>query len=250
MRRLREEEDAHGRLMYDFLKGQEAYEVVERNDGYVEAVPASGYFSNYQKWSPRHKTAMKSVKGRVLDIGCGAGRHSLYLQRKGFDVLGIDISPFAIKTSKLRGLRNAKVMSLAQVGPQLGVFDTLLMMGLNFGLFGTPWKARQFLRKFHGITSNSAMIIAETRDPNKTKDPAHLAYHARNRERGKVAGELRIRVRYKTLLTPWFKFLIVSKQELKEILDGTGWRLRRVLNGSSPSGIYLAIIERERKMSL
>jgi SAM-dependent methyltransferase len=236
--------------MYDFLKGQEAYEVVERDDGYVQAVPASGYFSEYHDWSPRHKRAMKYVRGRVLDIGCGAGRHSLYLQRKGFDVLGIDISPYAIKTSKLRGLRNAGIMSIAEIGPTLGHFDTLLMMGLNFGLFGTPSKARQFLRRFRGITSSGARIIAETRDPYKTKEAAHLAYHARNRKRGKAAGELRIRVRYKTLQTPWFKFLIVSKPELKEILNGTGWRLRRVLNGSSPSGIYVAIIEKERKKLL
>jgi len=242
---LREEEDAHGRLMYDFLKGQEACEVVERDDGYVQAVPASGYFSDYRKWSPRHKRAMKYVRGRVLDIGCGAGRHSLYLQRKGLDVLGVDISPYAIRTSKLRGLRNARVMSLARVGPQLGVFDTLLMMGLNFGLFGTPWKARQFLRKFHGMTGDSARIIVETRDPYKTKDPAHLAYHRRNRKRGKNAGQLRIRVRYKALSTPWFEFLIVSKQELKEILSGTEWRLRRTVNESSPSGIYVAIIEKQ-----
>ena len=242
---MREEEDAHGRLMYDFLKGQEAFEVVERDDGYIQAIPASGYFSDYGKWSPRHRRAMKYARGRVLDIGCGAGRHSLYLQRKGLDVLGIDISPYAIRTSKIRGLRNARVMSLAQVGPQLGVFDTLLMMGLNFGLFGTPRKARQFLRKFHGMTSNSARIIAETQDPYKTKDSAHLAYHKRNRKRGKKAGQLRIRVRYKALVTPWFQFLIVSRSELGEILIGTGWRLRRVINGSSPTGIYVAIIDKE-----
>jgi 2-polyprenyl-3-methyl-5-hydroxy-6-metoxy-1,4-benzoquinol methylase len=98
---LRESEDASGRMMYDLLKNPETYEVIERDDGLVQALPALGYVSDYPKWSPRNKTAMKYVKGRVLDIGCGAGRHSLYLQRKGFDVLGIDMSPYAIKTSKL-----------------------------------------------------------------------------------------------------------------------------------------------------
>src|SRR5213594_2333266 len=100
MHEVREEEDAHGRLMYHFLKGEEVYEVVERDDGYVQAVPASGYFLDYQKWPLRHKRAVKYARGRVLDIGCGAGRHSIYLQWKGLDVLGIDISPYAIRTSK------------------------------------------------------------------------------------------------------------------------------------------------------
>jgi len=230
-------------MMYDFLKGQETYEVIERDDGHVQAFPASSYFSDYRKWSARHKTAMKYVRGRVLDIGCGAGRHSLYLQRRGFDVLGIDISPCAIKTCKLRGLKRARVMPLAQAGPRLGVFDTLLMLGINFGLFGTPAKARRLLRKLYHMTSNDARIIAETRDPYKTKDPAHLAYHRHNRRRGRLAGRVRIRVRYKSYATPWFDFLQVSKIELRKILAGTGWTVGRVINHSSP--IYVAVIEKE-----
>jgi SAM-dependent methyltransferase len=155
--------------MYGFLKGEETFEIVERDDGYIQALPVSGYFSNYQDWSPSHKKAMRYVRGRVLDIGCGAGRHSLYLQRKGFDVLGIDVSPYAIKTCKLRGLKKARVLSVTQVGPGLGIFDTLLMMGNNFGLFGNFKRARWLLRRFHKITSEKGRIIAEARDPYKTK---------------------------------------------------------------------------------
>ena len=156
--------------------------------------------------------------------------------------MGIDLSPNAIKTCKLRGLRNAKVIPLAQAGPQLGTFDTLLMMGSNFGLVETPKKARVFLRRFHNMTSENARIIAETRDPYKTQDPAHLAYHRLNRKRGKLAGQLKIRVLYREYKTPWFKFLVVSKRELEGILKGTGWRIRRVINASSP--LYVAIIEK------
>ena len=228
--------------MYDHYKGREAYEIVERDDGHIQAVPAAGYFGDYPQWSPRNKKAMKFVQGRVLDIGCGAGRHSIYLQRKGFDVLGIDISPYAIKTSKLRGLKNSRILSLQQVGLSLGTFDTVLMMGVNFGLFGSPGKARRLLRRLHDLTSKNARIIAETRDPYKTKDPAHLAYHKRNQKHGKLGGQLRIRVRYQKYATPWFDFLHVSSKELKKILAGTGWILKRVINGSSP--IYVAIIEK------
>jgi 2-polyprenyl-3-methyl-5-hydroxy-6-metoxy-1,4-benzoquinol methylase len=58
---------------------------------------------------------MVFVKGRVLDIGCGAGRHSLYLQNQGFQVLGIDNSPLAVKVAKLRGLKRVKVMSIEDI---------------------------------------------------------------------------------------------------------------------------------------
>ncbi|HDO42228.1 MAG TPA: methyltransferase domain-containing protein [Candidatus Bathyarchaeota archaeon] len=56
--------------------------------------------------------AMKFIRGRVLDIGCGAGRHSIYLQNKGFNVIGIDISPLAIKVCRLRGLKKAEIICL------------------------------------------------------------------------------------------------------------------------------------------
>src|SRR5690349_24543108 len=96
------------------------------------------YFSAYRDWSPLEKRAMKSVRGRVLDIGCGAGRHSLYLQGKGFDVTGIDNSPLAIKICRLRELKKAKVMGIEEVGNfKSDSFDTVIMMGNNFGLFGS-----------------------------------------------------------------------------------------------------------------
>jgi 2-polyprenyl-3-methyl-5-hydroxy-6-metoxy-1,4-benzoquinol methylase len=55
---------------------------------------------------------MKSVKGRVLDIGVGAGRHSLYLQEKGFNVLGIDVSPLILEVCRKRGLKKSKLMQI------------------------------------------------------------------------------------------------------------------------------------------
>ncbi len=239
---MKESEDAHGRLMYDFLKGEETFEIIERDDGCFQALPASGYFSPYHKWPTRHKNAMKYVKGRVLDIGCGAGRHSLYFQRKGFNVLGIDISPYAIRTSRLRGLKNAKVMSITQVGPKLGIFDTLLMMGGNFGLFANPLRARFLVARLYKMTSPAARIVAEVRDPYKTKDPLHVDYHRFNRKRGRMSGQLSIRVRYKKQATPWFDYLLVSKEEMKGILEGTGWKIRRIIAPSTP--LYVAIIEK------
>ena len=71
--------------------------------------------------------AMQHAKGRVLDIGCAVGRHALYLQEQGHDVLGIDVSPLAIKTCKLRGLKNVRIIPITQASQnKLGTFDTLL----------------------------------------------------------------------------------------------------------------------------
>jgi len=112
---LKPEEDAFGQELWAYYKGQEVFEVVERDDGYVDAMSPKVYFSEYEDWHPIEKRAMEFVKGRVLDLGCGAGRHSLYLQKKGFDIFGIDISPLAIKICKLRDLKKAEVMAIEEV---------------------------------------------------------------------------------------------------------------------------------------
>jgi 2-polyprenyl-3-methyl-5-hydroxy-6-metoxy-1,4-benzoquinol methylase len=106
---MKPNEDAFGQLIWAYYNGDRSFEKVERDDGYFDlSGGAKDYFSNYDDWTVHVKKAMKYVEGRVLDIGCGAGRHSLYLKNKGFDVLGIDNSPLAIKVSRLRGLKKSR----------------------------------------------------------------------------------------------------------------------------------------------
>jgi len=244
LRRMPPEEDAYGQEMWAYYNGERSFEIIERDDGYIDIGPeTSVYFSSYEDWSPHEKKAMEFVKGRVLDVGCGAGRHSLYLQEKGFNVLGIDISPLAIKVCKLRGLRKAEVMAIEDLKFKPESFDTIIMMGNNFGLFGCFKKARRLLKRFHKMTSKNALIIAETRDPYKTKNPAHLEYHEFNRKRGRMSGQLRIRIRFRRYATRWFDYLMVSKDEMNEILKGTGWRVKEFIDSGGPS--YIAIIEKE-----
>ena len=229
--------------MWAAYKGKWALEIVERDDGLItySRLPEH-YFSKYEDWPSHEKKAMEFVKGDVLDIGCGAGRHSLYLQEKGFDVMAIDTSPLAIKICKLRGVKNAVVSSIEGVSGELGFFDTILMMGCNFGLFGTFEKARMLLERFYDITSSDARIIAETRDPYDTSNPNHLEYQELNRNRGRMSGQLRIRIRFKRYSTPWFDYLLASKDELEKILLGTGWEVRRYFD--SENAQYIAIIDK------
>jgi len=86
---LKENQDAFGRAMYDYyasgMKATHLEEVVERDDGYVDTAGGPAiYFREYRHWLPEEKKAMRYARGRVLDVGCGAGRHSLYLQGKGW----------------------------------------------------------------------------------------------------------------------------------------------------------------------
>jgi SAM-dependent methyltransferase len=243
MKPLKPEEDAFGQMIWALHNGQEVFEVIERDDNYIDAMSAEGYFSAYQEWPQFERSALELAKGRVLDVGSGAGRHSLHLQEKGLDVTGIDVSPLALKVCKLRGLRKTRLMSVYDVSFKPDSFDTIIMMGNNFGLFASFNKAKRLLRKFHKITSNNGMIVADTRDPYKTDNPMHLAYHKRNRERNRMGGQVKIRVRYRTYVGRWFDYLMVSKEEMKQILKDTGWQIKEFIDPQNgDTSRYLAVM--------
>ena len=201
------------------------------------------YLSEYKDWPPHEKKAMKFAKGRVLDIGSGAGRHAIYLQNKGLDVLGIDNSPMALKVAKERGLKKTRLLPITQITSELGRFNTITMLGNNFGLFGNFKRARWLLRRFKSITTEDALIIVETLDIYNTEKPEHLWYQKHNRKRGKMSGQMKLRVRYKKYVNPWFEYLMVSKSEMEMILKGTGWKIKKYLDNGMH---YIAIIEKER----
>ncbi len=120
---LRDSQDAFGHQLYDLYKGSRVIEIVERDDGLIdpsESLPKY-YLADFKDWTPREKLAAGYVHGRVLDIGCGGGRWSLYLQKKGRDVLGIDFSPLVVKVCKMRGLHNVMVKSITEVDSRLGM---------------------------------------------------------------------------------------------------------------------------------
>ena len=134
-------------------------------------------------------------------------------------------------------------MSITEFSRGMGLFDTIVMFGNNFGLFGNRTRAKWLLRRFYKMTSPQSRIIAQSLDPYDTNDPEHLAYHKFNRARGRMSGQLRIRVRYKKYISDWFEYLLVSRNEMQELLQGTGWKVRQFIDSEGP--FYIAIIEKK-----
>jgi SAM-dependent methyltransferase len=239
---VKQGQDGYGQMLLAALDGRDAIEIVERDDGFIDAAGGPRiYLAPFRRWHPLDRKAMRFARGRVLDVGCGGGRVCLHLQERGQKVVGIDVSPGAVEVCRRRGVRDVRLCSIDDVDDSLGVFDTIVMLGNNFGLFASAAKAKRLLRRFHRLTSDRGRIVAETRDVHRTDDPAHLAYQKRNRARGRLSGQIRIRIRYRDQATPWFDYLMVSQEELEALLDGTGWRLERVLESDDT---YIAVIQK------
>ena len=241
--------DVFGQQLFDQHRGllpDDFREVGERDDGYIQVYDhPKWYFTPFDEWYPHLRKAMAYIRGRALDVGCGAGRVSLHLQQCGISVVGIDHSPLAVQICWERGIDDARVCSVTQVSAgRLGVFDSILMTGNNFGLFENPGRARRLLRRFHSMTTSQGRIIAETTDPYATDDPVNLAYQDRNRARGRMSGQYRHRECYGDLRGPWFDWLFVSRDEMREIVSGTGWTVSEFIEPEGPQ--YIAIIEKDR----
>lgn len=226
--------DAFGQMLRD----GRGPEIIERDDGFLDTAKIA-YFAPVARWPAVERRALRWARGRVLDAGVGAGRAALELQRRGRSVVGIDVSPGAVEVARARGVRDVRLLAFEDVDDSVGRFDTIVMFGNNFGLFGSPSKAKRLLRRIRPLADR---IVAASNDPYATEDPAHLAYQERNRKRGRAAGQLRLRVRYRDLIGPWFDYLIVSPHEMAAILEDTEWRIRRLLQQTG-SGYYVAVLE-------
>ncbi len=243
MAKLTKNQDAYGRLIHDYCHDCHGFEIDERDDGFITVGMAPKvYFAEHKDWPGHERKAIAHAKGRVLDAGCGAGRVALYLQERGCEVTGIDVSPLAIATCRERGVKRARLVSVTEVSPRLGRFNTIVMYGNNFGLCANARRARWLLRRFHAMTTDDAKILAASNDIYQTDDPVHLAYQKRNRARGRMSGQIRLRIRYRQYATPWFDYLLVSPDEMAALAESAGWRLAEVVRDSGP--LYVGILEK------
>jgi SAM-dependent methyltransferase len=200
------------------------HEIIERDDGFIALADAAAYFAGREDWSTAERWGGKQVRGRVLDVGCGAGRHGVALAESGYEVVGVDPSPGALAVARERGL-HVLLGTAAELPAGIGTFDTILMLGNNLGLLQDRATARVVLNTLASVARPGAALIGSSRDPYGLFDGDHLAYLERNVRSGRMPGQTRLRIRQGFVATAWFPYLYLSTIELAEIVAGTPWRL-------------------------
>ena len=234
---MKTSDDAFGHAILDYFEG--------RNPQEAASFGCRTWFAEYPDWFERERKAIAHAKGRILDVGCAAGRHSLYLQARDHEVLAIDSSPLAIRTCKNRGVRRARVLRVTELCRRLGTFDTILMLGNNFGLTGNIRRGRWLLRRLKGMTSSGGIILAGSGYSEDKQSPEFMARVAANRKQRRLPGEFTLRPRYKNYVSPPIQWLYASKSDMRTILDGTGWQVRRFFDDDPPTSAFVALVEKK-----
>jgi SAM-dependent methyltransferase len=229
--------DALGAILRRYHETGTAYEIVERADGRVTAHDAGKYFVGPDEWSSVDRWACEHATGRVLDVGCGAGRHAVPLAARGFDVVGLDVSPGAVEVTTRRGAK-AVLGSVERLPPDLGTFDTVLLLGSNFGLLGTPERAGHVLANLAAVTRPGGQLIGTGRDPHH--DENNRAYLEWNRRHGRLGGQRRLRIRDGHVMTEWFDYLFASVAEIRQLVAGSPWQVSEVYEDGLTYAIRLS----------
>ena len=235
-------EDAFGQLLTELVAGRRVIEVVERDDGFVFTGEPDYWLAPFRSWWPQERRAMRLVRGRVLDLGCGAGRVGLHLQSRGHDVVGIDVSPLAVEIARQRGLADVRLGPLDKAGRGEERFDTILVLGNNLGLLAGEQQGRSLLRKLARRSTDGGRILAGSYDPYEGASEPARRYQERNRQRGRMGGVERLRVRYRHYATPWYDVFFASQDEVVQLAQGTGWVASRFIDEGAG---YVAVLQRE-----
>ena len=156
--------DLFGQAILDYQTNNDPENIITETSISEEDEMSIAYlFRDYNEMPNIEQKALQLAKGRVLDVGCGAGSHSLTLQNdRNLDVVSIDVSEKAIETCKLRGLKNAKTQDVMTLEAEK--FDTIIALMNGTGIFGTLKKTPNFLQKLKTLLNPGGQILIDSSD--------------------------------------------------------------------------------------
>ena len=155
--------DILGTALLDYQNGNYTEDITTYSSLQEEDVlPLPYMFRSFKDMPELEQKGLQLCKGKVLDVGCGAGSHSLYLQEKGTFVTGLDVSKGAIEVSKLRGLKNTAHSELLDYEGEL--FDTILILMNGVGLAGTLDRLEPFFSKLKTLLKEDGQILLDSSD--------------------------------------------------------------------------------------
>ena len=154
--------DVFGNAILDQYRGMQVVIDTFSTLGGHDKIPAKYLFRTFEEMPEIEQRALELSTGKVLDLGCGAGSHADYLQKKGLEVTPVDLSEGAIKVCQMRGLSNAKQLDFWKLENE--GFDTILSLMNGAGICGTVKRLPAFLKHLKKLLNPGGQILIDSSD--------------------------------------------------------------------------------------
>jgi precorrin-6B methylase 2 len=232
--------DPLGHAASDYLKtGLSANILVESDIAEVNTIPSAYLFRSKNEMPLPEQKALELCRGKILDIGAGAGCHASYLQGQGLDVTALDNSEMCCEVMSKQGIKN--VILADYFGFSGTTYDTLLFLMNGIGIAGTIDELPKFLKKAGELLNKGGQILFDSSD---------IEYMYREADGSKLInlnsryyGELMYRMVYKDVEGEPFCWLYIDFQTLKKIAGKYGFEASLILEGTHHD--YLARLSKK-----
>lgn len=236
---MKSNHDAMGRAIADYWKDGKADRLRVFSPMFEEdEIPVEMLFRQPQDMPVIERKALNMARGKVLDVGAGAGCHSLALQERGLEVTAIDISPLAVETMKQRGVKKALEQDFFTLS---GSFDTILMLMNGIGIVGNLERMPDFFRQLDKVLADGGQLLCDSTDICYVfeDDEGNIDYP----DLGHYYGELSYRMQYKDTISESFPWLYIDVETLKSVAAENGYSVEIVIESDHYD--YLARITKK-----
>lgn len=219
--------DIFGKALVDYQNGNYSEDLItSTNISDEDTLPLPYLFRRYSEMPKLEQKALQLSKGHILDVGCGSGSHSLWLQEKDYRVKAIDNSEGAIEVSKKRGVLNAELKPLLE---ETETFDTILLLMNGTGIFQELSQVAQNLKHLKSLLKPEGQILIDSSD---------ISYMYEDEDGGQwldlnqgYPGELDYFLSYKGEKEDAMKWLYLDFETLKTACLTVGLKCEKIIDG-------------------
>ncbi|MCX6237216.1 MAG: methyltransferase domain-containing protein [Bacteroidia bacterium] len=227
---LKKQHDPIGHAVLDYLNGIKDESIVVKTDiAEDEQLSPSYFFRTFEEMPVQEQEALKRCSGKILDVGAGAGSHSIWLQNQGFDVDSLDISPLSCDTMLKRGIKNVLLKDVYTLGDQK--YDTILLLMNGAGVAQTLSGLETLLLHLKTLLNPGGKILADSSDllylftdenGEMWIDIASDAYY----------GEMEYQLSYKAIKGKPFLWLFVDPDTFSDYAKLCGFTVKEKIAGA------------------
>ncbi len=218
--------DLMGKAIWDYYHTQKPADILtETSISDIDELPVAYLFRDFDEMNTLEQKALQLSFGKILDIGAGAGSHSLFLQNnRGLSVCALDFSPLSIEVCKLRGIKNTICADILHFPTEK--FDTLLLLMNGTGIFQSLNTLDTYLQKLRTLLASGGQILIDSTDIIYMYDrdvDGGIYIPA-----GRYYGEVDYFIHYKQDTEQPLKWLYLDYETLRKAAENNGFKVEKI----------------------